>query len=327
MGAVAVMPLAALMMGVGYWITSVGEDNAVMFGDLLHKTGAAVLDNLGVIFAIAIAYGLSKDNSGAAALAGFVGFATLVNLIGPDAIAGYRGIDPAELTGDEALQWAEAGWNGIGYGNVLFGIMIGILAAWTYNRFYQTQLPDALAFFSGRRLVPILASIFSAVVAGIMYIIWPLVYSALFSFGAWIQGLGAVGAGLYGFANRLLIPTRPWTSCYPHKTRLRIGGGCFWSWAWPTSSFIWVSSTSSSASSTSRLQAAKTMMTLILAQTLMHLPMLLTLPLAPVQQLHLVIRMHKLPSRLFVASAAKTILIRLTTAQRDCAPASMTQSW
>lgn len=103
MGAVAVMPLAALMMGVGYWITSVGGDNAVMFGDLLLKTGAAVLDNLGVIFAIAIAYGLSKDNSGAAALAGFVGFATLVNLIGPDAIARYRGIDPAELTGDEAL--------------------------------------------------------------------------------------------------------------------------------------------------------------------------------------------------------------------------------
>lgn len=207
MGAVAVMPLAALMMGIGYWISSVGGDNTVIFGDLLLKTGAAVLDNLGVIFAIAIAYGLSRDNSGAAALAGFVGFATLVNLIGPEAIAGYRGIEPTELTGDEALRWAESGWDAIGYGNVLFGIMIGILAAWIYNRFYQTQLPDAFAFFSGRRLVPILSSIFSAVVAGIMYIIWPLVYSALFSFGAWIQGLGAVGAGLYGFANRLLIPT------------------------------------------------------------------------------------------------------------------------
>ena len=207
MGAVAVMPLAALMMGVGYWITAVGGDNSVIFGDLLLKTGAAVLDNLGVIFAIAIAYGLSKDNSGAAALAGFVGFATLINLIGPDAVAGYRGIEPSELSGDEALHWAESGWDAVGYGNVLFGIMIGILAAWIYNRFYQTQLPDAFAFFSGRRLVPILSSIFSAVVAGIMYVIWPLVYSALFSFGAWIQGLGAVGAGLYGFANRLLIPT------------------------------------------------------------------------------------------------------------------------
>ena len=207
MGAVAVMPLAALMMGIGYWITSVGGEGAVIYGDLLLKTGAAVLDNLGVIFAIAIAYGLSRDNSGAAALAGFVGFATLVNLIGPEAVAGYRGIEPTELTGDEALRWAESGWDAVGYGNVLFGIMIGILAAWIYNRFYQTQLPDAFAFFSGRRLVPILSSIFSAVVAGIMYIIWPLVYSALFSFGAWIQGLGAVGAGLYGFANRLLIPT------------------------------------------------------------------------------------------------------------------------
>jgi PTS system N-acetylglucosamine-specific IIC component len=118
MGAVAVMPLAALMMGIGYWISSVGGDNTVIFGDLLLKTGAAVLDNLGVIFAIAIAYGLSRDNSGAAALAGFVGFATLVNLIGPEAIAGYRGIEPTELTGDEALRWAESGWDAIGYGNV-----------------------------------------------------------------------------------------------------------------------------------------------------------------------------------------------------------------
>ena len=78
MGAVAVMPLAALMMGIGYWITAVGGEGAVIYGDLLLKTGAAVLDNLGVIFAIAIADGLSRDNSGAAALAGFVGFATLV---------------------------------------------------------------------------------------------------------------------------------------------------------------------------------------------------------------------------------------------------------
>src|SRR5699024_3764865 len=207
MGAVAVMPLAALMMGVGYWITAVGGDNSVIFGDLLLKTGAAVLDNLGVIFAIAIAYGLSKDNSGAAALAGFVGFATLINLIGPDAVAGYRGIEPSELTGDEALHWAESGWDAVGYANVLFGIMICILAAWIYNRFYQTQLPDAFPFFSCGRLVPILSPILCAVVAGIMYLIWPLVFSALFAFGAWIQGLGAVGAGLYGFASRLLIPT------------------------------------------------------------------------------------------------------------------------
>src|SRR5699024_1271512 len=111
MGAVAVMPLAALMMGIGYWITSVGGEGAVIYGDLLLKAGAAVLYNLGVIFAIAIAYGLSRDNSGAAALAGFVGFATLVNLIGPEAVAGYRGIEPTELTGDEALRWAESGWD------------------------------------------------------------------------------------------------------------------------------------------------------------------------------------------------------------------------
>ena len=207
MGAVAVLPVAAILSGVGYWISSAaGSEN--LAAQLLISSGDAVLANLGWIFAIAISFGLAKDSNGAAALSGFLAFATFMKLLGPDAVAGYRGIeDPTALTGNEALEWAAEGWNAVGGGNVLFGILAGIMAAWVYNRFHATKLPDFLAFFSGRRLVPILTAIFAIVVSGILYFVWPFIYHALFNFGASIQGLGAAGAGIYGVANRLLIPT------------------------------------------------------------------------------------------------------------------------
>lgn len=207
MGAVAVMPVAALLMGVGYWIDPEGWGADNIPAAVLISAGSAVLDNLGLIFAIAIAFGLAKDHNGAAALSGWLGFTTLTALLNEESVAGYKGIDLESLDGDGALEWASQGWAAVGPGNVLFGIAIGILAAWVYNRFHATKLPDALAFFSGRRLVPILTSVFSIVLAGVFYILWPLVYGVLFDFGTWIQGMGAIGAGIYGFANRLLIPT------------------------------------------------------------------------------------------------------------------------
>lgn len=207
MGAVAVLPVAAILSGVGYWISSAaGPDN--LAAQLLISSGDAVLSNLGWIFAIAIAFGLAKDSNGAAALSGFLAFATFMKLLGPEAVAGYRGIeDPTALTGDEALEWASEGWNAVGGGNVLFGILAGVMAAWVYNRFHGTKLPDFLAFFSGRRLVPILTAVIAIVISGILYFVWPFIYNALFNFGTSIQGLGAAGAGIYGVANRLLIPT------------------------------------------------------------------------------------------------------------------------
>ena len=145
MGAVAVLPVAAILGGVGYWIASVaGQDNVV--AQLLISSGGAVLDNLGWIFAVAIAFGLAKDSNGASALSGFLAYATFMKLLGPDAVAGYRGIEaPAALTGDDAVEWAAEGWNAVGDGNVLFGILAGILAAMVYNRFHGTKLPDFLA--------------------------------------------------------------------------------------------------------------------------------------------------------------------------------------
>ncbi|MDO5031887.1 N-acetylglucosamine-specific PTS transporter subunit IIBC [Corynebacterium sp.] len=207
MGAVAVLPVAAILSGVGYWIArTAGDDNFI--AQILISSGGAVLDNLGWIFAIAIAFGLAKDSNGAAALSGFLAFATFVKLLGPDAVAVYKGIeDPTALTGDAALEWASQGWNAVGGGNVLFGILAGVLAAWAYNRFHTTKLPDFLAFFSGRRAVPIITAFVAIAVSGVMYFLWPFIYNVLFNFGDSIQGLGALGAGIYGVFNRLLIPT------------------------------------------------------------------------------------------------------------------------
>src|SRR5699024_4378179 len=86
------------------------------------------------------------------------------------------------------------------------GILVGAIAAAIYNRFSQTRLPQALAFFSGRRLPPILTAVTMLFLTFILMFIWPPVYNALVAFGTGISSLGAVGAGLYAFFNRLLIP-------------------------------------------------------------------------------------------------------------------------
>ncbi|QWW19918.1 PTS transporter subunit EIIC [Schaalia sp. 19OD2882] len=207
MGAVAVLPVAALLLGIGYLIDPEGWGEKSIIAAILIKAGGAVLDYLGWIFAMAIAFGLAKDSNGAAALSGFIGYSTVTALLSEKAVAGYRGLNLEELAEPEKLAWAAEGWSKINSGNPLIGILVGVLAAWVYNNFHKTKLPDALAFFSGRHLVPILTSFFSMILSGILYFVWPFLYSLLFHFGQWIVGQGAIGAGIYGFFNRLLIPS------------------------------------------------------------------------------------------------------------------------
>ena len=89
---------------------------------------------------------------------------------------------------------------------VLSGIITGLTAAWLYRRFHDIRLPDYLAFFGGKRFVPIITA-FAALILGIIFgLIWGPIQAGINDLGQWIVGLGAVGAGLYGFLNRLLIP-------------------------------------------------------------------------------------------------------------------------
>ncbi len=195
---VAVLPIAAILMGIGYAIDPVDWGGASAIAQFFISAGAAILDNLGVLFAVGVAYGMSKDNNGAAALSGLVGFLMVITLLSPGAVANYQG--GVELA-------PELGWGAMNFKNVFVGILSGLIAAGAYNKFYQVRLPAALAFFSGRRLVPIMTGLFSILFAVVLYFIWPIVYSGLVTFGMGIAALGPIGAGIYGFFNRLLIPT------------------------------------------------------------------------------------------------------------------------
>ncbi|MCW2452535.1 UNVERIFIED_ORG: PTS system N-acetylglucosamine-specific IIC component [Rahnella aquatilis] len=192
---VATLPAAAILMGVGYWIDPVGWGGDNALAAFFIKSGSAIIENMSVLFAIGVAYGMSKDKDGAAALTGFVGFLVLTTLCSPAAVSMIQKIP---------LDQVPAAFGKIN--NQFVGILVGIISAELYNRFSHVELPKALSFFSGRRLVPILTSFLMIIVAFILMYVWPLIFNGLVTFGEHIQQLGSAGAGIYAFFNRLLIP-------------------------------------------------------------------------------------------------------------------------
>lgn len=193
---VAVLPAAAILMGVGYYIDPSGWGGDSVIAAFLIKSGGALIDNMGILFAVGVALGMSKDKDGAAALSGLVAWQIITTLLAPDTVAMLQSIPVEEV--DPA------------FGSIktqFIGILCGLIAGALYNRFHNVKLPQALAFFSGKRLVPIVTSFVMMVVAMVLLFVWPPVYNGLVAFGTSISELGAVGAGLYGLFNRLLIPT------------------------------------------------------------------------------------------------------------------------
>lgn len=193
---VAVLPAAAILMGIGYWIDPVGWGSENIAAAFLIKAGAAIIDNIPILFAVGVALGMAKNRDGSAALSGLVAFLTVTTLLSSATVALFQGIDV------EAVNPAFGK-----IANAFVGILSGIVAAQMYNRFSHVKLPDALAFFSGKRLVPIMTAFSMILVSVALYFVWPVVYTGLVGFGETISKMGAIGAGLYGFFNRLLIPT------------------------------------------------------------------------------------------------------------------------
>ena len=189
---VAVLPAAAILMGIGYWIDPNGWGGDSPIAAFLIKAGAAVIDNMALLFAVGVAYGMSKDKDGAAALSGLVGWLVVTTLLSPGAVEQITGVA------------ADASFGKIE--NQFVGIIVGIISAELYNKFSDVELHNTLAFFSGRRLVPIVVSIVMIAVSFILMAVWPIIFSGLQHFGETIAGLGDIGAGVYAFFNRLLIP-------------------------------------------------------------------------------------------------------------------------
>ncbi len=192
---VAVLPAAAILMGIGYWIDPTGWGANSQLAAFLIKAGAAIIDNMAILFAVGVAFGMSKDKNGAAALTGLVAFQVVTTLLSSASVAQLLGIAPEEVNPAFGR-----------INNQFIGILCGAISAELYNRFSGVELPKFLAFFSGKRFVPIITSGVMIVVSFILMYVWPLIFSALSGFGIKIASMGAVGAGIYGFFNRLLIP-------------------------------------------------------------------------------------------------------------------------
>ena len=140
---VAVLPAAAIMMGIGYWLDPNGWGSGSAVAAFLIQAGAAIIDKMAILFAIGVAYGMSKDKDGAAALAGLVGYLVVTTLLKPSVVAQIQSIPLEQVP--VAFKKIE---------NQFIGILCGVIAAELYNRFSGVELHKALAFFSGRRLVP-----------------------------------------------------------------------------------------------------------------------------------------------------------------------------
>ncbi len=192
---VACLPVAGILYGIGYWIDPTGWGANSVIAAFLIKAASSIIDNMAILFAIGVGVGMSEDNDGTGGLAGLVSWLVITTLLSPGSVAFLKGIEvdavPAAFSKIQTQ---------------FIGILAGIIGSSCYNKFKGTQLPDALGFFSGKRCVAIITAVFSLVVSLILLFVWPVIYGALVAFGEGVLSLGPVGAGIYGFLNRLLIP-------------------------------------------------------------------------------------------------------------------------
>lgn len=189
---IAALPIAGIMLRLGQpdIVDALGgipflQTILPFFG----AAGSALFDNLPLLFALGVAVGFSDDQNGAAALAGVISYFTLTNVSKQYWIMHLSKDVVATL-------------------NISFlgGILAGLIGGLCYNKFRKVKLPEFLAFFGGRRLVPIMSGLISVVIAIPLGMIWPTVQGALTDFSMSMVGMGAFGAAIYGLFNRLLIP-------------------------------------------------------------------------------------------------------------------------
>ena len=187
---VSVLPAAGLLLGIGSakfsWLPPV-------VSTVMAQSGGAIFSNLPLIFAIGVALGIT-NNDGVAALAAVIGYAVLIATMG--VMAPLLGYEPRPIMGMQSIETGVFG-----------GILIGMVAASLFNRYYRLQLPAYLGFFAGKRSVPILTA-GAAIVTGILLsLIWPPIGNAIDDFSRWAAaGNPAAAFALYGVVERSLIP-------------------------------------------------------------------------------------------------------------------------
>lgn len=199
---IAVLPAAGILLRLGQPDLLGGIDAPVIgaFFDAMSAAGGALFANLPLLFAVGVAIGFAKKADGSTALSAVVGYlvvAEVFKTMSPIVLAGQ-----VDAAGNQAM---------INY-SVFAGIVVGLVTAWLFDRYHTIQLPSYLGFFGGRRFVPIAVSLASLFLAFGMSYFYPLFDAGLTGLGEFIGGAGALGAFVYGFSNRMLIPVGCTTS-------------------------------------------------------------------------------------------------------------------
>ena len=204
---VALLPAAGLLLGIG---NAIGQENMIdalpllkadwiqLVGNVMEDAGGIIFSNLALLFAAGVAIGLAKD--GVAALAAIVGYLVMNQVMGSwlGLVAEDIGAEPgfASVLGIPTLQTGVFG-----------GIIIGIIAAYCYNKYHDIKMPSYLGFFAGKRFVPIVTAAVSFIIGLILLVVWPPVQNALNSASTWLINEGTyIAVFMFGFVKRLLIP-------------------------------------------------------------------------------------------------------------------------
>ena len=169
-----------------------------MIGFFLVKAGSALIENMAILFAIGIGVGMSEKNDGTGGIAALASWLMITTLLSTGVVTTLIPSIADNATKTLAFNKIE---------NPFIGILSGVIGSSCYNKFKNTKLPNWLAFFSGKRCVAIIAGLVSIIVSAILLFVWPLLFGALVALGDAVAGMGVVGAGIYAFLNRLLIPT------------------------------------------------------------------------------------------------------------------------
>ena len=191
---IAALPAAGLLLRLGQDDLLGAVSGLKQVAAVIAAAGGALFDNLPLIFAVGIAIGWARKADGSTALAAVVGYLVLDGV--------FTAMSPVVLAGQVDQKGEQAVVN---YG-VLGGIVVGLLSAILWQRFYRTKLPAALGFFNGRRLVPILTALTMLVVGVLLSLIYPVFNAGLTALGNAVNANPVAGGFVFGTANRLLIP-------------------------------------------------------------------------------------------------------------------------
>lgn len=191
---VACLPVAGLLMGVGFWLDPVGQGENLLLAHVMILAGSVLIDNMSLLFTLGVAVGLADEHDGTAALAGVISWLMIQKILSPDNVV--------ILTGNRVDASSFSYIN-----NQFVGILSGWIGAYCCNKYRFKVFHGPLQIYGGRVYALMMATIYAALASIMLLFAWPYLHSTCLYVGESLIGTGALGAGVYGFLNRLLIPT------------------------------------------------------------------------------------------------------------------------